>query len=63
LLELHEMASQRNDPALSDFLEEHFIEEQVNACKELSDMLTKLKRVDTGLGEYVFDKELGGKED
>lgn len=59
LLDTHACASSRNDPQLSDFLEGEFLDDQVKACKELSDMITNLKRVGPGLGEYQFDKELG----
>lgn len=39
-----------------DFIEEHFLEEQVESIKEFSDYCTNLKRVGPGLGEYQFDK-------
>ena len=39
-----------------DFIEEHFLEEQVESIKEFSDFVTNLKRVGPGLGEYQFDK-------
>jgi ferritin heavy chain len=58
LLNLHGVAGDHNDPQLADFLENNFLEEQVHAIKELSDMVTKLKRAGPGLGEYLFDKEL-----
>lgn len=58
LLRLHEEASKRNDPQLSDFIEENFLEDQVKAMKELSDMITNLERTGPGLGEFVFDREL-----
>jgi len=59
LLDLHGIAGQHNDPQLCDFLETHFLEEQVKSIKELSDYVTQLKRCGKGLGEYLFDKELG----
>lgn len=59
LLKLHALAGQHNDAHLSDFLEEHYLDEQVESIKKLSDMITKLKRAGPeGLGEYLFDKEL-----
>jgi ferritin heavy chain len=58
LLDLHGVASRNADPHLCDFLETHFLEEQVKSIKELSDHITNLKRVGTGLGEYIFDKNL-----
>jgi len=57
LLELHTYASKHNDPHLSNYLEEEFIEEQVKSIKEYADYITNLKRVGPGLGEYIFDKE------
>jgi len=59
LLDLHGSAGGANDPHLSKFLEDNYLEEQVDAIKHLGDMITKLKRAGpTGLGEYLFDKEL-----
>ncbi|ESN94667.1 hypothetical protein HELRODRAFT_156069 [Helobdella robusta] len=57
LLDLHKMAAGKEDPHLSDWLEEHFLDEQVESIKLLSDYVTNLKRVGPGLGEYMFDKE------
>jgi ferritin heavy chain len=45
------------DPHLSDYLEGEFLDEQVKSIKEYADYITNLKRVGTGLGEYIFDKE------
>lgn len=42
---------------MTDFLEHKFLEEQVKSIKELAGFVTNLKRVGTGLGEYMFDKE------
>ena len=44
---------------MSDFLEGEFLQEQVDAIKELGEYITQLKRVGPGHGEYHFDKELG----
>ena len=41
---------------MMDFIEEHFLEEQVESIKQFSDYVTNLKRVGPGLGEYQFDK-------
>lgn len=41
-----------------DFLETHYLEEQVKAIEELSKYITNLGRVGSGLGEFIFDKEL-----
>lgn len=59
LLQLHALASEKNDPHLTDFLEGEFLDEQVESIKKLGDLITKLKRAGPeGLGEYLFDKEL-----
>lgn len=41
-----------------DFLETEFLQEQVDAIKEISDHVTNLERVGEGLGVFIFDKEL-----
>lgn len=56
LLNLHRLASKLDDPHLTDFLEEEFLDEQVRSIKEIGDHITNLKRVGSGLGEYQFDK-------
>ena len=58
ILDIHAVASSRNDPQLCDFLETHFLTEQVEAIKELSDWVTKLKGVGPGLGEHIIDGEI-----
>ena len=59
LLELHALASKHDDAHLTDYLEGEFLEEQVEAIKDLGDKITKLKRAGPGgLGEYLFDKDL-----
>jgi len=57
LLELHAFACKHNDPHLSNYLEEEFLDEQVKSLKEYGDYITNLRRVGPGLGEYIFDKE------
>lgn len=56
LLKLHTLASKHDDPHLTDFIEEHFLDEQVHSIKLLGDHITNLKRVGPGLGEFQFDK-------
>lgn len=56
LLNLHKLASERVDPHLTDFLEEEFLDEQVESMKKLGDFITNLERVGPGLGEFQFDK-------
>ncbi|KAK7811139.1 hypothetical protein U0070_016079 [Myodes glareolus] len=40
LLDLHSLGSPRTDPHLCDFLENHFLDEEVNAIKKMSNHLT-----------------------
>lgn len=56
LLKIHSLASNLADPHLTDFLEEHFLDEQVQSMKQLGDLITNLRRCGPGLGEYQFDK-------
>lgn len=56
LLDIHAIATEKNDPQFCDFLESEYLEEQVKAVKELSDHITNLKRLGEGMGEYLFDK-------
>ena len=57
LLKLHQTGSSNNDAHLCDFLESNYLDEQVEDIKNLGEHITNLKRVGTGLGEYMFDKE------
>ncbi|CAG2111093.1 unnamed protein product [Medioppia subpectinata] len=57
LLDLHKLAGNHGDPQMCDFLESEFLTEQVDSIKQFSDYVTNLKRVGSGLGEYMFDKE------
>ncbi|KAI9220796.1 ferritin-like superfamily [Blastocladiella britannica] len=59
LLQLHAFADAATDPQFCDFIESNFLVEQVEAQKELADMLTQLVRVGAdGLGLYLWDQEL-----
>ncbi|KAM7147133.1 ferritin, mitochondrial [Molossus nigricans] len=65
LLELHTLASDKGDPHLCDFLETHYLNEQVKSIKELADHvhnLIKMGAPDCGLAEYLFDKHTLGNE-
>ncbi|CAM4518529.1 hypothetical protein PO909_024320 [Leuciscus waleckii] len=65
LLELHKLASQHNDPHMCDFIETHYLDEQVKSIKELGDWVTNLRRMgapQNGMAEYMFDKLTLGKE-
>ncbi|XP_032093204.1 ferritin, higher subunit-like [Thamnophis elegans] len=64
LLDLHRLASDQGDPHLCDFLESHYLDEQVKAIKVLGDYVTNLRRLGTsqgGLGDYLFDKHTLGQ--
>ena len=56
LLDLHKLAGTHDDAQMQDFLESHYLTEQVEAIKEISDHITNLKRNGPGLGEYLYDK-------
>ena len=60
LLDMHKIASDHNDASFTDFLEGEFLKEQVEAIKEISDLLTRMKRAGEGLGLHMVDKELQG---
>ncbi|XP_036704548.1 ferritin, mitochondrial [Balaenoptera musculus] len=65
LLELHTLASDKGDPHLCDFLETHYLNEQVKSIKQLGDHvhnLVKMGAPDSGLAEYLFDRHTLGKE-
>lgn len=57
LIDLHTVAEKHGDPQMCDWVEDHFLKESVESIKLLSDYVTNLKRVGTGLGEFMFDKE------
>ncbi|XP_017779969.1 PREDICTED: soma ferritin-like [Nicrophorus vespilloides] len=58
LLHLHSIASGHMDVNFCDFLETWYLQEQVDAIKEIADHCTNLKRVGEGLGVFMFDKQL-----
>ncbi|KAG7275550.1 hypothetical protein CRUP_013454, partial [Coryphaenoides rupestris] len=65
LLDMHKVASDHTDPHMCDFIETHFLDEQVKSIKELSDWVTNLRRMgapQNGMAEYLFDKHTLGKE-
>jgi len=57
LLNLHSTSSRNNDAQCCDFLETHYLEEQVKSIKEIADHVTNLKRVGGDLGVYIFERE------
>uniref|UniRef100_A0A5F9CKE3 Ferritin n=1 Tax=Oryctolagus cuniculus TaxID=9986 RepID=A0A5F9CKE3_RABIT len=63
LLELHKLATDKNDPHLCDFIETHYLNEQVKSIKELGDHVTNLRKMgapESGMAEYLFDKHTLG---
>ncbi|XP_033211301.1 soma ferritin [Belonocnema kinseyi] len=58
LLQLHAVASGHNDANFVDFIENEYLQEQVDSIKEIASHVTNLERVGEGLGVFVFDKEL-----
>ena len=54
---LHILGSDCTDSHLCDFLENHFLDEEVKLIKKRDDYLTNLHKLtcpQAGLGEYVF---------
>merc|ERR1712114_13947 len=58
LLNLHKMADSHADAQMTDFIEGTFLKEQVEAIKEIADLLTKMRRAGDHLGLHIIDKEL-----
>jgi len=58
LLDLHAVAESNNDPQMCDMIEGTFLNEQVEAIKTIAGHITQLKRAGSGVGEYLFDKDL-----
>merc|ERR1712098_60843 len=58
LLTMHKTAGDNNDAQMTDFLEGAYLGEQVEAIKEIADLITKMKRAGDGLGLHIIDKEL-----
>nr|ACQ63022.1 ferritin heavy chain (predicted) [Dasypus novemcinctus] len=66
LLELHKLATDKNDPHLCDFIETHYLNEQVKSLKELGDCVTSLRKrgaPGSGLAGCLFDKHTLGSSD
>merc|ERR1712226_1707840 len=58
LLALHKNADEQGDAHLTDFLEGEYLKEQVEAQKEIGDLITKMKRAGDSVGLHIIDKEL-----
>lgn len=61
LHDVHKIADKEcKDPQLMDFIESEFLEEQVASIDKLQRMITVLENMDSGMGEYMLDRELLG---
>uniref|UniRef100_A0A671DQ21 Ferritin n=1 Tax=Rhinolophus ferrumequinum TaxID=59479 RepID=A0A671DQ21_RHIFE len=63
LLDLHKLPTDKNDAHLCDFIETHYLNEQVKSIKELGDYITNLRKMvapESGMAEYLFDKHTLG---
>eukprot|EP00240_Pyramimonas_obovata_P013676 CAMPEP_0118932570 /NCGR_PEP_ID=MMETSP1169-20130426/10500_1 /TAXON_ID=36882 /ORGANISM="Pyramimonas obovata, Strain CCMP722" /LENGTH=260 /DNA_ID=CAMNT_0006875247 /DNA_START=53 /DNA_END=835 /DNA_ORIENTATION=+ len=58
LLALHKVAEECDDPQMTDFIEGTFLEDQVEAIKKVSEMVSQLRRVGKGHGTWAWDQEL-----
>ncbi|KAI5939387.1 ferritin heavy chain [Manis javanica] len=66
LLDLHRLATDKGDAHLCDFLERHYLHQQVRSIKELGDHISILRKMgapEAGLAEYLFDKLTLGNSD
>jgi len=74
LLKFHDCGDSPKDPQLQDFLEAEYLKEQVDANKELADLITRMERATAhmnpdgkiialcdGLGLHTIDDELAKK--
>uniref|UniRef100_A0A3P9KIG3 Ferritin n=1 Tax=Oryzias latipes TaxID=8090 RepID=A0A3P9KIG3_ORYLA len=65
LLDLQKLATDHGDPHMCDFIETHFLDEQVKSIKQLADWISNLRRMgapQNGMAEYLFDKHTMAKE-
>ncbi|XP_078093503.1 ferritin, lower subunit-like [Mustelus asterias] len=60
LLDMHQLASNKQDPQMCHFLESRFLNSCVEIIKSLGDHITILRKLsngqNSGLGEYLFNK-------
>ncbi|KAI1700199.1 ferritin-like domain-containing protein [Ditylenchus destructor] len=55
LLRLHDLAEKNKDWQLCDYLEKNFLKDMVKHIEELGWIITNLRRVGKGVGEFLFD--------
>ncbi|ELW54043.1 Ferritin heavy chain [Tupaia chinensis] len=56
LLELYQLATDKNDPRVCDYIETYYLNEQVKSIKELGDHVTNLRKMgalESGMAEYL----------
>jgi len=58
LVDLEALATSKGDFHLASFIQEKFLRRQVLDLKMIGDLLTKIKRVGTGLGVHMLDGDL-----
>ena len=67
LLDFYKLATEKHDPLLCDFIETHYLDEQVKSIKELGDHtnnLCTLGAPESAMVEHLFDKHtLGDSEE
>lgn len=65
LLDVQKIATEHNDPHMCDFIETHYLDEQVKSIKQLGDWISSLRRMgapQNGMAEYLFDKHTMAEE-
>ncbi|EGV98455.1 Ferritin heavy chain [Cricetulus griseus] len=61
--QLRKLATDKNDLHLCDFIETHYLNEQVKSIKEMDDYVTNLRKMgapEAGMAEYLFDNHTLG---
>jgi len=58
LLAMHKVAAEHGDAQMTDFIEGTYLKEQVEAIKEIGDLITQMRKAGDGLGLHIIDKEL-----
>lgn len=66
LLNLHQLAAEKKDVHLCDYLEQHYLPKQVKSIEALGGNITNLRQMgapESGLADYLFDKLTLGDSD
>merc|ERR1711890_92958 len=56
LLAMHKVAAEHDDAQMTDFIEGTYLKEQVEAIKEIGDLITQMRKAGDGLGLHIIDK-------